>query len=69
VRDARRIEEALTRQAHREAGRIGISVDGGIVALTGKVRSWMEKNAVHNVVSSGQGVQRVDDRLTIDAYS
>lgn len=63
------IEDALDRQVHREADRLGINVKDGVVTLTGTVRSWAEKNAVHNVVSFAPGVQRVDDRLTIDAYS
>lgn len=63
------IEAALDRQAHREAERIGVNVDNGVVTLTGTVRSWTEKNAVHNVVSFAPCVRRVNDQLVIDAYS
>ena len=63
------IEEALDRQAHREASRLGIGVQDGVVTLTGSVHSWAEKNAVHNVVCFAPGVRRVDDRLTINAYA
>ena len=62
------IEEALQRQAEREARRIAISVKDGVVTLTGRIRSWAEKNAVDRVVGFAPGVRRVDDRLTVDPY-
>ena len=62
------IEEALQRQAEREARRIGISVKDGVVTLTGRIRSWAEKNAVDRVVGFAPGVRRVDDRLIVDPY-
>jgi osmotically-inducible protein OsmY len=63
------IEEALERQAEREARRIGVSVKDGVVMLTGRIRSWAEKNAVDRVVGFAPGVRRVDDRLIVDPYA
>jgi osmotically-inducible protein OsmY len=63
------IEDALERQAHREADRIGVKVQDGIITLTGTVRSWTEKNAIRSVASFAPGVRGIDDRLTIDSYS
>jgi osmotically-inducible protein OsmY len=63
------IEEALDRQVHREVDRLGIRVQDGVVTLTGTVRSWAEKNAVHNSAWFAPGVRRVDDHVTIDAFS
>lgn len=63
------IEEALDRQVHREVNRLGIKVSDGVVTLTGTVRSWAEKNAVHNSAWFAPGVRRVDDRLMINHYS
>lgn len=63
------IEGALERQAEREAGRIGIRVLDGVVTLTGTVRSWTEKNAVHNVAVFTPGVRRVDNQLVVDSFS
>ena len=63
------IEDALDRQVHREASRIGIDVRDGVVALTGTVHSWAEKNAVHNVVAFAPGVRRIDDRMTINSFA
>ncbi len=62
------IEDALDRQAHREASRLGVQVSDGVVTLTGSVHSWAEKNAVHHVVGLAPGVRRVQDQLTIDPY-
>jgi osmotically-inducible protein OsmY len=58
----------LDRQVHREANRIDIDVNGGVVTLTGAVRSWAEKNAVLNVAQFAQGVERLKDELIIDSY-
>jgi osmotically-inducible protein OsmY len=63
------IEGTLERQAEREAERIGVKVQDGFVTLTGTVRSWTEKNAVHNVAAFTPGVRRVDDLLLVDSYS
>jgi osmotically-inducible protein OsmY len=63
------IEEALERQAEREARRIGISVKDGVVMLTGRVRSWVEKDTIDRVVGFATGVRRVDDRLIVDPYT
>ncbi len=69
VRVKRQIEEALERQAEREARHIDVSVKEGVVTLTGTVRSWGEKNAIERVAGYGLGVRRVDDRTTVDPYA
>lgn len=63
------IEEALERQAEREARRIGVSVKDGVVMITGRVRSWVEKDTIDRVVGFATGVRRVDDRLIVDPYT
>jgi osmotically-inducible protein OsmY len=63
------IEGTLERQAEREADRIGVKVQDGFVTLTGTVRSWTEKNAVHNVAAFTPGVRVVNDLLLVDSYS
>lgn len=62
------IEAALDRQAEREASRIGVSVEGTAVTLTGSVRSWAAKNAIERAVSFAPGVRRVEDRTIVDPY-
>ena len=62
-----RIQDALTRQAMREARRIEISVDGSVVTLHGHVHSWAERNAAEGATWSAPGVSRVNNQLTIEA--
>ena len=64
---AARIEDALTRQAIREARRIEIGVDGSVVTLSGHVHSWAERNAAEGVTWSAPGVSRVVNQLVIEA--
>jgi len=63
------IEDALERQAEREARRIGVTVRDGVVTITGRIRSWAEKNAIDRVVGFAPGVRRVDDQLVVDPYA
>jgi osmotically-inducible protein OsmY len=63
------IEDALARQTQREAKRIKIGVDAGVVHLTGTVRSWAEKNAIEHVARYSEGVRRVENELVVDSYS
>lgn len=62
-----RIEEALTRQAVREAKRIEVAMDGGVVTLRGRVHSWAESNAAEGVTWAAPGVIRVDNQLVVEA--
>ena len=61
-----RIQDALTRQAVREARRIEISMDGSVVTLHGHVHSWAERNAAEGATWSAPGVSRVNNQLTIE---
>ena len=46
---SRKIQEALTRQALREAKHIQVDVDGTTVKLSGTVHSWQERAAAQGV--------------------
>lgn len=61
-----RIQNALTRQAVREAKHMNISVNGSVVTLTGKLHSLAEKNAAVGTTWSAPGVTMVVDELTVD---
>ncbi|MDO8654441.1 MAG: BON domain-containing protein [Undibacterium sp.] len=60
-----RIQDALTRQAVREAKRIEVVVDGSDVFLRGHVHSWAEKNAAEGAAWSAPGVTSVKNYLII----
>lgn len=60
-----KIEEALTRQAIREARHIKIGVDGTTVTLTGQVHSWHEREAAQWVAWTAPGVRAVINELRV----
>jgi osmotically-inducible protein OsmY len=62
-----RIQDALTRQAVREAKKIEVTVDGSVVTLRGHVHSWAERSAAEGVTWSAPGVGCVKNHLTIQA--
>ena len=62
---SRKIKEALTRQALREAKHIEIDVNGTTVTLSGKVHSWQERDAAQGVAFSAPGVNYVVNELRV----
>jgi len=62
----RKIEDALTRQALREARHIQVGVEGTTVKLTGAVHSWHERDAAQGVAWSAPGVRAVINELNIE---
>lgn len=62
---ATRIEEALKRQALREAHRVQIDVDGAKVTLRGSVHSLHERDAIQGAAWSAPGVQAVVNNLHV----
>ena len=62
---SRKIQEALTRQAIREAKHIQVDVDGTTVKLSGTVHSWQERDAAQGVAWSAPGVLAVIDELRV----
>lgn len=64
---ASRIEAALARQSAREAKRIQVSVDKGIVTLQGKVHCWAEREAAAGAALAAEGVAEVVDQLSVSA--
>jgi len=63
------IEEALARRARREAERMRVEVENGVVTVSGTVDSWSEKQAILAVLSHTPGVRSVNDSLDIDPYA
>jgi osmotically-inducible protein OsmY len=63
------IEDALERQAEREAKRIKLDVRDGRVTLSGSVRSWAEREAVVGAAKGTPGVRNVEDKLYMEPYA
>ena len=63
----KKIHDALSRQADREARRLSISVDGSQVTLRGVVHSWAERDAVQGAAWATPGVSVVVNDLLVDA--
>lgn len=61
-----KVNSAFHRSATIDAEKINIEVTGSKVVLTGKVRSWAEKNDAENAVWAAQGVNKVENNLEID---
>lgn len=62
------IEEALERQAEREAEDIKVEVADGAVTLSGRVHSWHERRAVVGAAGHAPGARSVVDHLRVDPY-
>lgn len=63
----KRIEDALARQAAREARRIDVAVDGSRVTLRGRVHSHAEREAAQGVAWSSPGVMEVVNDIVVEA--
>lgn len=63
------IEDALRRRAEREANKLQLAVDDGVVTLKGTVDSWAEKYAVGQLANYSPGVKRVVNEITVDPYA
>lgn len=60
-----RIQQALTRQAEREARRVEVTAAGSTVTLRGQVHSWAERKAAHGAAWSAPGVTTVVNELRV----
>jgi osmotically-inducible protein OsmY len=61
----RRIVQALHRAADVDARHVQVAVDGGVVTLTGMVRSWPQRDAAEAAASRAPGVRRIDNQLFV----
>ncbi len=60
-----RIQTALERHADIEAAKVHVDVDGGKVTLTGKVKTWNERDLIESAVWAAPGVRTIEDRVSI----
>jgi len=61
----KKIEDAFHRNAVLDAKEITVSAVDGTVTLSGRVRSWAERNAAERAAWSAAGVTDVEDRLAV----
>ena len=61
------VKEKLLLQPETSAGNVSVDTHDGVVTLTGTVKSPQEKEQVIQTARTTQGVQRVEDKLSISA--
>ncbi|MDO8335510.1 MAG: BON domain-containing protein [Candidatus Saccharibacteria bacterium] len=60
-----KIEDALKREALREAKQINVAINGGTVTLSGKVHSFSEMNDAKLAAWSAPGVTKIENKLLV----
>jgi osmotically-inducible protein OsmY len=63
-----KIESAFQRHAHRDAKKIRVTVDDGVVTLEGEVPNWQEREDAQSAAWAAPGISRVDDRLIVKPW-
>jgi osmotically-inducible protein OsmY len=66
-RDVRhRMVEAIHRSADLDARNIRLTVSGTVALLTGKVGSWLQRDAAEHAAASAPGITHVDNRIVVE---
>ncbi len=62
----KKIAAAFQRHANLDADKIQVEISGNKAILSGKVRSWVEKNDAENAAWRAPGINSVENKLMID---
>lgn len=62
----KQIEQAIERHSGIAASRIHVHIAGGVANLSGRVDSWAERKAIERIAGSMEGVQDIENGLTVD---
>ncbi|OFW13417.1 MAG: hypothetical protein A3F70_11020 [Acidobacteria bacterium RIFCSPLOWO2_12_FULL_67_14] len=62
----RRIAEALHHNADVDARHISVAIEGEAVLLTGRVGSWLQREAAEHAAASAPGIRWVDNRIVVE---
>jgi osmotically-inducible protein OsmY len=66
-RDVRhRIIEALHRNANIDARHIAVTIAGDTAMLTGKVGTWLQREAAERAAADAPGIAQVDNRIVVE---
>jgi osmotically-inducible protein OsmY len=69
VRIRTSIQDAITRRAQREGRNVDVLVRDGVVTLSGRVDSWVEKDSLGRLAAYSPGVKRVVNEVVVDPYA
>jgi osmotically-inducible protein OsmY len=61
-----KISLAFHRSATVDAEKVNIEINGNKAILTGRVRSWSEKNDAENATWKAQGITSIENKLIVD---
>jgi osmotically-inducible protein OsmY len=62
------IEEALERRGAGNPERVAVAVENGLATLSGRVRSYAERQELVGAIAHAPGIRAVDDRLIVDPH-
>lgn len=63
------IRKAFARSAQIDADHVKVTVEDGLIVLTGTVRSWSERSEAEHAAWAAAGVRDVVNRLHVSGYS
>lgn len=60
-----KIEQAFRRSADLDSAAVSVEADGGVITLTGEVRSWFEHEEAQRTAAAAPGVTEVRNKISV----